>query len=83
MVRPARQTPCAHPSARRRRRQTFRVVTGGAPLHWAAQVERNALKRAAVRRHASARDHFRWYARPAQSSPMSHALDEGDSVERR
>ena len=23
MVRPARQTPCAHPSARRRRRQTF------------------------------------------------------------
>ena len=47
------------------------------------QVERNALKRAAVRRHASVRDHDRWYARPARSSPMSRALDDGDSLERR
>ena len=47
------------------------------------QVEHNALKRAAVRRHASVRDHDRWYARPARSSPMSRALDDGDSLERR
>ena len=47
------------------------------------QVERITLKRAAVRRHASVRDHDRWYARPARSSPMSRALDDGDSLERR
>ena len=47
------------------------------------QVERNALMRAAVRRHASVCDHDRWYARPARSSPMSRALDDGDSLERR
>ena len=46
------------------------------------QVERNALKRAEIRRHASVRDHDRWYARPARSSPMSRALDDGDSLER-
>ena len=47
------------------------------------QVERITLKRAAVRRHASVRDHDRWYARPARSSPISRALDNGDSLERR
>jgi len=52
-------------------------------LHWAAQVECNALKRAASRRHGSVRDHSRSYARPAQSSPMSHVLDDSESGERR
>ena len=69
----------------------FFTVTGSAhawhaTLHFGRQVERNALKRAVrfVRRHASVRDHDRWYARPAQSPPMSRAPDDnGYSLERR
>ena len=72
--------PSGHPAATA---PDVSFTVTGCAIAFGRQVERNALKRAAVRRHASVRDHDRWYARSARSSPMSRALDDGDSLERR